>query len=56
MATLALNNVRPYGEDETNILIDVDAGVIESIGDAPFTDAPEAVSYTHLTLPTIYSV
>ncbi len=43
MATLALNNVRPYGEDETNILIDVDAGVIESIGDAPFTDAPEVV-------------
>ena len=43
MATLALNNVRPYGEDETNILIDVDAGVIESIGDAPFTDASEVV-------------
>lgn len=43
MATLALNNVRPYGEDETNILIDVDAGVIDSIGDAPFTDASEVV-------------
>ena len=43
MATLALNNVRPYGEDETNILIDVDAGVIDSIGDAPFTDAAEVV-------------
>ncbi|PMC63639.1 dihydroorotase [Corynebacterium tuscaniense] len=43
VATLALNNVRPYGEDETNILIDVDAGVIDSIGDAPFTDAAEVV-------------
>ncbi|MCZ9293104.1 dihydroorotase [Corynebacterium sp. c8Ua_172] len=43
MATLALNNVRPYGEDETNILIDVDAGVIEAIGDSPFTDASEVV-------------
>lgn len=43
MTTLALNNVRPYGEDETNILIDVEAGVIESIGDSPFTDASEVV-------------
>ncbi len=43
MTTLALNNVRPYGEDETNILISVEAGVIESIGDAPFTDASEVV-------------
>ncbi|WP_420840132.1 dihydroorotase [Corynebacterium meitnerae] len=43
VATLALNNVRPYGEDETNILIDVDAGVIEAIGDSPFTDASEVV-------------
>ena len=43
MTTLALNNVRPYGEDETNILIDVEAGVIESIGDTPFTDASEVV-------------
>nr|WP_274708386.1 dihydroorotase [Corynebacterium meitnerae] len=38
-----MNNVRPYGEDETNILIDVDAGVIEAIGDSPFTDASEVV-------------
>ena len=43
MTTLALNNVRPYGEEETNILISVEAGVIESIGDAPFTDASEVV-------------
>ena len=43
MTTLALNNVRPYGEEETNILINVEAGVIESIGDAPFTDASEVV-------------
>ena len=43
MTTLALNNVRPYGEDETNLLIDVEAGVIESIGDSPFTDASEVV-------------
>ncbi|UIZ93235.1 dihydroorotase [Corynebacterium sp. CNCTC7651] len=39
MSTLALNNVRPYGEDVTNILIDVDGGVIESIGAEPFADA-----------------
>ena len=26
MTTLALNNVRPYGEDATNILIDVTRG------------------------------
>ena len=43
MTTLALNNVRPYGKEETNILISVEAGVIESIGDAPFTDASEVV-------------
>ncbi|MDK8795376.1 dihydroorotase [Corynebacterium sp. MSK041] len=43
VTTLALNNVRPYGEEETNILISVEAGVIESIGDAPFTDASEVV-------------
>lgn len=43
MTTLALNNVRPYGEDQTNILIDVDAGVIDSIGDTPFTDAGEVI-------------
>lgn len=43
MTTLALNNVRPYGEDETNILIDVDAGVIDSIGQTPFSDADEVV-------------
>ena len=33
MTTLALNNVRPYGEDVTNILIDVADGVIEIQGD-----------------------
>ena len=43
MATLALNNVRPYGEDETNILIDVADGVIDSMGDTPFDDADEVV-------------
>ncbi|MGV0433013.1 dihydroorotase [Corynebacterium sp. 20_84] len=41
MTTLALNNVRPYGEDETNILIDVADGVIDSIGENPFDDADE---------------
>ena len=43
MTTLALNNVRPYGEDETNILIDVADGVIDSMGDTPFDDADEVV-------------
>ena len=43
MTTLALNNVRPYGEDETNILIDVADGVIESIGENPFDDADEVM-------------
>ncbi|MEH0146198.1 dihydroorotase [Corynebacterium sp. Q4381] len=42
MTTLALNNVRPYGEDATNILIDVAAGVIDSVSEQPFTDADEA--------------
>ena len=28
----------------------------ESLGDIVFIDLPTAVSYTHLTLPTIYSV
>ena len=32
MTTLALNNVRPYGEDVTNILIDVADGVIDAVG------------------------
>ena len=43
MTTLALNNVRPYGEDVTNILIDVAAGVIDSIGENPFDDADEVM-------------
>ncbi|MDN8593894.1 MULTISPECIES: dihydroorotase [unclassified Corynebacterium] len=43
MTTLALNNVRPYGEDETNILIDVADGVIDSIGENPFNDADEVM-------------
>ncbi|WP_087118000.1 dihydroorotase [Corynebacterium urinipleomorphum] len=43
MTTLALNNVRPYGEDETNILIDVDAGVIDSIDGTACTDADEVI-------------
>ena len=41
MTTLALNNVRPYGEDEISILIDVADGVIDSIGENPFDDADE---------------
>jgi len=43
VTTLALNNVRPYGEDETNILIDVADGVIDSIGENPFNDADEVM-------------
>ena len=43
MTTLALNNVRPYGEDVTNILIDVADGVIDAVGENPFDDADEAV-------------
>ena len=39
MTTLALNNVRPYGEDATNLLINVTRGVIEAIGDNRFDDA-----------------
>ena len=35
MTTLALNNVRPYGEDVTNILIDVTDGVIDAVGENP---------------------
>ena len=30
--------------------------LLGSRGDDPFTRGPYAVSYTHLTLPTIYSV
>ena len=41
MTTLALNNVRPYGEDETNILIHVEDGVIDAMGENPFDDADE---------------
>ena len=43
MTTLALNNVRPYGEDVTNILIDVADGVIDSVGENPFDDADEVM-------------
>lgn len=43
MTTLALNNVRPYGEDQTNILIDVADGVIDSMGETPFDDADEVI-------------
>ncbi|MDK8879652.1 dihydroorotase [Corynebacterium sp. MSK008] len=43
MTTLALNNVRPYGEDVTNILIDVSDGVIDAVGENPFDDADEVV-------------
>ena len=43
MTTLALNNVRPYGEDVTNILIDVTDGVIDAVGENPFDDADEVV-------------
>ncbi|MHA5283162.1 dihydroorotase [Corynebacterium sp. CQ3829_602738] len=44
MTTLALNNVRPYGEDVTNILIDVADGVIDAVGENPFDDADEVVN------------
>jgi len=43
VTTLALNNVRPYGEDVTNILIDVADGVIDAVGENPFDDADEVV-------------
>ena len=43
MTTLALNNVRPYGEDVTNILIDVADGVIDAVGENPFDDSDEVV-------------
>lgn len=43
MTTFALNNVRPYGEDVTNILIDVADGVIDAVGENPFDDADEVV-------------
>lgn len=43
MTTLALNNVRPYGEDVTNILIDVADGVIDAVGENPFGDADEVM-------------
>lgn len=43
MTTLALNNVRPYGEDVTNILIDVTDGVIDAVGENSFDDADEVV-------------
>ena len=43
MTTLALNNVRPYGEDVTNILIDVTDGVIDAVGENPFDDADEVM-------------
>lgn len=50
MTTLALNNVRPYGEDETHLLIDVDRGVIDATSDTPFGDADEVVDCQGLVL------
>nr|WP_255710995.1 MULTISPECIES: dihydroorotase [unclassified Corynebacterium] len=38
-----MNNVRPYGEDVTNILIDVADGVIDAVGENPFDDADEVM-------------
>nr|WP_228496218.1 dihydroorotase [Corynebacterium afermentans] len=38
-----MNNVRPYGEDVTHILIDVTDGVIDAVGENPFDDADEVV-------------
>lgn len=43
MTTLALNNVRPYGEDVKHVLIDVASGRIAEIGDAPFEDVDDTV-------------
>lgn len=43
MTTLALNNVRPYGEDVLNLLIDVTSGTIAEVSDTPFTDADEVI-------------
>ncbi|AQQ15332.1 Dihydroorotase [Corynebacterium glaucum] len=49
--TLALNNVRPYGEDATNLLIDLESGVIEAINSGPF-EADEVVDCEgHVLLP-----
>ena len=49
--TLALNNVRPYGEDATNLLIDLEAGVIEAINSGPF-EADEVIDCEgHVLLP-----
>lgn len=43
MTTLALNNVRPYGEDVLNLLIDVTSGTVAEVSDTPFTDADEVI-------------
>ena len=43
MTTLALNNVRPYGEDVKHVLIDVTSGRIAEVGDAPFEDADDTI-------------
>lgn len=43
MTMLALNNVRPYGEDVLNLLIDVTSGTIAEVSDTPFTDADEVI-------------
>ncbi len=43
MTTLALNNVRPYGEDVLNLLIDVTSGTIAEVSDTPFSDADEVI-------------
>ena len=51
--SVLISDVRPYGEGDPVDVLVVD-GTITEIG-AGLT-APDAVSYTHLTLPTIYSV
>ncbi|MBA1835722.1 dihydroorotase [Corynebacterium wankanglinii] len=43
MTTLALNNVRPYGEDVLHLLIDVTSGTIAEVSDTPFSDADEVI-------------
>lgn len=43
MTTLALNNVRPYGEELTHLLIDVTEGVIDAASDSPFDGADEVM-------------
>ena len=49
MTTLAINNVRPYGEDTTNILIR--DGVIAEMGDSRFDAADTIDADGHVLLP-----